>query len=157
MKKDWILRVKGRHSIAIYNDGEVRYSVGKRKLFILKKDALQELESLVKLRLSEPSDSTSGNIIRFKDENNKIFTLCNRELYTAVWKTIYDAESVKGNIEELKDFTNLIDYVINYGDPVSEVPLDKPDPSYLNKILDMDVYTDSLVNIILTKNNEIYY
>lgn len=157
MEKDWILRVKGKHAVTIYNDGEVRYSIGKTKLFYLKKDALQELESLVKLRLSEPSDSASGNIIRFKDENNKIFTLYNRELYKAVWKTIYDAKNVKENIEELKDFTNLIDYVINYGDPVSEVPLDKPDPSYLNKILDMDVYTDSLVNIILTKNNEIYY
>lgn len=157
MKKDWILRVKGKHAVTVYNDGEVRYSVGKRKLFILKKDALQELESLVKLRLSEPNDSTTGNVIRFKAENGKVFTFYNRELYKAVWKTIYDAKNVKENIEELIDFPDFMDYVINYGDPVSEVPLDKPDPSYLIKILDIDVYTDSLVNIILTKNNEIYY
>lgn len=157
MKKDWILRVKGKHAVTVYSDGEVRYSVGKRKLFILKKGALQELKSLVMLKSSEPNDSTSGNIIRYKNKNKKVLTLYNRELYTSVWKIIYDAKNVKENIEELKDFTNLIDYVINYGDPVSEVPLDKPDPSYLNKILDMDVYTDSLVNIILTKNNEIYY
>lgn len=154
--KDWLLRIKGRHAITVYTDGEVRYSVGKQKLFILKKDVLQDLESLVRLNLSVPSDSTKGNVIRFKD-GKEIFTLYNHELYTNIWKIIYDASSVKGSIEELKELTQDLEYVIAYGDLLSEVALDAVDPSYLINLLDIDVYNDSLVNLILTKNNEVYY
>ncbi len=154
--KDWLLRIKGRHAITVYTDGEVRYSVGKQKLFILKKDALQELESLVKLNLSVPDDSTIGNVIRFKD-GNEVFVLYNHELFTKIWKIIYDASSVKGSIEELKDLTRDVEYIITYGDLLSEVALDAVDPRYLINLLDIDVYTDSLINLILTKNNEVYY
>lgn len=154
--KDWILRVKGKHAVTVFTDGEVRYSVGKQKLFILKKDALQELESLVRLNLSVPNDSTTGNVIRFKDRK-EVFTLYNRELYTKIWKIIYDADNVKGNIDELGDLTRDIEYVIIYGYLDSEVPLETPDSSHLNDLLDIDVYIDSLVNLILTKNNEVYY
>lgn len=154
--KDWLLRLKGRHAVTVYTDGEVRYSVGKQKLFILKKDALQELESLVRLNLSVSNDSTDGNVIRFK-AGKEIFTLYNRELYTKIWKIIYDAGSVKGNIDELDDFTRLVEYAIIYGDLDSEVPLDEPDPELLMAFLDFDVYTDSLINLILTKNDKVYY
>lgn len=154
--KDWLLRIKGRHAITVYTDGEVRYSVGKQKLFILKKDALQELESLVKLNLSVPDDSTIGNVIRFKD-GKEVFVLYNHELFTKIWKIIYDASSVKGSIEELKDLTRDVEYIITYGDLLSEVALDAVDPNYLINLLDIDVYTDSLINLILTKNNEVYY
>ena len=154
--KDWLLRIKGKHAVTVFTDGEVRYSVGKTKLFILKKDALQELESLVRLNLSVPNDSTTGNVIRFKDRK-EVFTLQNRELYTKIWKIIYDADNVKGNIDELGDLTRDIEYVIIYGYLDSEVPLETPDSSHLNDLLDIDVYIDSLVNLILTKNNEVYY
>ncbi len=154
--KDWLLRIKGKHAVTVFTDGEVRYSVGKTKLFILKKDALQELESLVRLNLSVPNDSTTGNVIRFKDRK-EVFTLYNRELYTKIWKIIYDADNVKGNIDELGDLTRDIEYVIIYGYLDSEVPLETPDSSHLNDLLDIDVYIDSLVNLILTKNNEVYY
>lgn len=154
--KDWLLRIKGKHAVTVFTDGEVRYSVGKTKLFILKKDALQELESLVRLNLSAPNDSTTGNVIRFKDRK-EVFTLYNRELYTKIWKIIYDADNVKGNIDELGDLTRDIEYVIIYGYLDSEVPLETPDSSHLNDLLDIDVYIDSLINLILTKNNEVYY
>ena len=154
--KDWLLRIKGKHAVTVFTDGEVRYSVGKTKLFILKKDALQELESLVRLNLSVPNDSTTGNVIRFKDRK-EVFTLYNRELYTKIWKIIYDADNVKGNIDELGDLTRDIEYVIIYGYLDSEVPLETPNSSHLNDLLDIDVYIDSLVNLILTKNNEVYY
>lgn len=154
--KDWLLRIKGKHAVTVFTDGEVRYSVGKTKLFILKKDALQELESLVRLNLSVPNDSTTGNVIRFKDRK-EVFTLYNRELYTKIWKIIYDADNVKGNIDELGDLTRDIEYVIIYGYLDSEVPLETPDSSHLNDLLDIDVYIDSLINLILTKNNEVYY
>lgn len=154
--KDWLLRVKGKHAVTIFTDGEVSYSVGKKKLFILKKNALQELESLVRLNLSVPNESTNGNVIRFKDRK-EVFTLYNRELYTKIWKIIYDADNVKGNIRELEDLTRDVEYVIIYGDLDSEVPLEVPDPDILMVFLDFDVYTDSLVNLILTKNNEVYY
>ena len=154
--KDWLLRIKGKHAVTVFTDGEVRYSVGKTKLFILKKDALQELESLVRLNLSAPNDSTTGNVIRFKDRK-EVITLYNRELYTKIWKIIYDADNVKGNIDELGDLTRDIEYVIIYGYLDSEVPLETPDSSHLNDLLDIDVYIDSLINLILTKNNEVYY
>ena len=154
--KDWLLRIKGRHAITVYTDGEVRYSVGKQKLFILKKDALQELESLVRLNLSVPNDSTIGNVIRYNN-GNKVFTFYNLELYTKIWKIIYDASSVKGNIEELKDLTRDVEYIITYGDLLSEVALDAVDPRNLIDILGIDMYNDSLIHLILSKNNEIYY
>ena len=68
--KDWILRMKGKHSITIFVNGEVRYSIGKMKLFVLKKNALREIESLLRLSLSDTDDSVNGNIIRFKDNNH---------------------------------------------------------------------------------------
>lgn len=154
--KDWLLRVKGKHAVTIFTDGEVSYSVGKKKLFILKKDALQELEFLVRLSLSVPNESTNGNVIRFND-GKEVFTLYNRELYTKIWKIIYDANSVKGKIDELDCLTRDIEYIIIYGYLDSEVPLEAPDPSHLNDLLDIDVYIDSLINLILTKNNEVYY
>lgn len=154
--KDWILRIKGKHAITVYTDGEVRYSVGKKTLFYLTDSALQELESLLKLSLSIPNDSATGNVIRFKHDK-KVFTLYNRELYTKIWKIIYDANNVKGSIEGLIGTTNDIEYVLIYGDLLSEVPLDAPDPVQLCTLLDIDIYYDSLINIILTKNNEVYY
>lgn len=154
--KDWLLRLKGRHAVTVYTDGEVRYSVGKQKLFILKKDALQELESLVRLNLSVPNDSTDGNVIRFK-AGKEIFTLYNRELYTKIWKIIYDADNVKGNIDELDALTRDIEYIIIYGYLDSEVPLEVPDTSHLMECLDIDIYNDSLINLIITKNDEVYY
>ena len=156
MDKDWILRIKGKHAVTIYADSEVRYSVGKKTLFYLTDNALQKLESLLKLNLSTPSDSATGNVIRFKHDK-KVFTLYNRELYTKIWKIIYDANNVKGNYEELIDIIKDTEYVILYGNLTSEVPLDAPDPVLLCKLLDIDIYSDSLINIILTKNNEVYY
>ena len=154
--KDWILRIKGKHAVTIYADGEVRYSVGKKTLFYLTDNALQELESLLKLSLSVPSDSATGNVIRFKHDK-KVYTLYNRELYTKIWKIIYDADNVKGSYEELIDIIKDTEYVLIYGDLLSEVPLDAPDHVMLCKLLDIDIYSDSLINIILTKNNEVYY
>jgi hypothetical protein len=154
--KDWLLRIKGKHAVTVFTDGEVRYSVGKQKLFILKKDALQELESLVRLNLSVPNDSTTGNVIRFKDRK-EVFTLYNRELYTKIWKIIYDADNVKGNIDELAELTLMMEYAIIHGDIDSDVPLEVLDPHSLIQYLDIDVYNDSLINLILTKNNELYY
>lgn len=154
--KDWILRIKGKHAVNVYADGEVRYSIGKKNLFTLKKDALQELESLIRLSLSTPNDSATGNVIRFKHDK-KVFTLYNRELYTKIWKIIYDANNVKGNNEELEDLINIIEYIIIYGDLLSEVALEAPDPASFNHLLDIDDSTDSLINLILTKNNEVYY
>ena len=154
--KDWLLRIKGKHAVTIFDNGEVSYSVGKKKLFILRKAALEELESLIRLNLSNTDDSTTGNVIRFKDEK-EVFTLYNRELYTKIWKIIYDAKNVKGNIEVLEDLTKDIEYVIHYGDLLNEVPLEAPDPTYLNNLLDIDTITDSLINLVLTKNNEVYY
>ena len=87
--KDWILRIKGKHAVTVYADGEVRYSVGKKTLFYLTDNALQELESLLKLSLRVPSDSATGNVIRFKHDK-KVFTLYNRELYTKIWKNIWE-------------------------------------------------------------------
>lgn len=154
--KDWLLRIKGNHEITIFTDGEVRYSIGKKKLFILKKSALEELESLARLNLSISNDSMSSNVIRFKDDK-EVFTLYNRELYTKIWKIIYDARNIKGNIEELENLTNDVEYVICYGDLLNEVSLEALDPVYLNKLLGIDIFTDSLINLILTKNNEVYY
>lgn len=154
--KDWLLRIKGKHAVTVFTDGEVSYSVGKKKLFILKKDALQELESLVRLNLSVSADSTTGNAIRFND-GKEVFTLYNRELYTKIWKIIYDADNVKGNIDELADLTMIMEYIVIHGDLESEVPLEAPDPNLLIRFLDIDVYNDSLINLILTKNNEVYY
>lgn len=155
-QRDWILRMKGKHMITILASGEVRYSVGKYNLFILKKDVLEELESLISLGASQPDDSTHTNLIRF-NTGKEVITLHNCELYTKIWKIIYEASNVKRNIIELEDLPRLVDYIICFGDPLSEVSLDAPDPIYLNNLLGIDVYTDSLVNLILTKNNKIYY
>lgn len=156
MDKDWILRIKGKHSLTIYTDGEVCYSVGKKNLFYLTNNGLHELESLLKTSLNTPNDPVTSNVIRFK-YNKKVFTLYNRKLYTKIWKIVYDANNIKGNINELIDIIKDIEYVIVYGDLLSEVPLDSPDPVMLCKLLDIDDYTDSLINLILTKNNEVYY
>ncbi len=154
--KDWILRMKGKHSITIFVNGEVRYSIGKMKLFVLKKNALREIESLLRLSLSDTDDSVNGNIIRFKD-NNHVYCIKNCRLYTKIWKIIYEASNIEGKPEEVAELADLIDYIIRFGDLLSEVPLAAPDPAYLNNLVDIDVYIESLVNIILTKNNEVYY
>lgn len=156
MDKDWILRIKGKHAVTIYTDGEVCYSVGKKNLFYLTNNGLHELESLLKISLNTPNDPVTSNVIRFK-YNKKVFTLYNRKLYTKIWKIVYDANNIKGNVDELIDIIKDIEYVIVYGDLLIEVPLDSPDPVMLCKLLDIDDYTDSLINLILTKNNEVYY
>ena len=73
-----------------------------------------------------------GKTVNFKDRK-EVFTLYNRELYTKIWKIIYDADNVKGNIDELGDLTRDIEYVIIYGYLDSEVPLETPDSSHLKK------------------------
>ena len=147
---DWLIRLKGKHAITIFTTGEVRFSVGKKMLFSLKQDALEKLKSLVKLNLSHSNDSTTTNAIRFND-GKKVFTLYNRELYTKIWKIMYDAKSIKEHIEALENLTDDVEYVINYGDLLSEVPLEEPDPSYLNNLLDIDVICDSLINLIFIR------
>ena len=154
---DCFLTLNGRHSVKISDAGVVSYSKGdKKKLFILKKSALQEIKDLLDLDVVSSTDSDDGNFIRFKDDK-EVFTLYNCELYTEIWKIIYDAKNVKGNIEALEDLTNDIEYVIHYGDLLNEVSLEAPDPTYLNNLLDIDVICDSLINIVLTKNNDVYY
>ena len=144
--KDWILRMKGKHSITIFVNGEVRYSIGKMKLFVLKKNALREIESLLRLSLSDTDDSVNGNIIRFKD-NNHVYCVRNCRLYTKIWKIIYEASNIEDKPEDVAEL----------GDLLIEVPLAAPDPAYLNSLVDINVYIEELVNIILTKNNEVYY
>ena len=154
---DCFLTLNGRHSVKISDSGVVSYSKGdKKKLFILNKSAIQEIKDLLDLDVVSSTDSDDGNFIRFKDDK-EVFTLYNCELYTEIWKIIYDAKNVKGNFEALEDLTNDIEYVIHYGDLLNEVPLEDSDPSYLNKLLDIDDICDSLINLVLTKNNEVYY
>ena len=81
----------------------------------------------------------------------------NCRLYTKIWKIIYESSNIEDKPEEVAELADLIDYIIRFGDLLSEVPLAAPDPAYLNNLVDIDVYIESLVNIILTKNNEVYY
>lgn len=155
-QRDWILRMKGKHMITILASGEVRYSVGKVKLFTLKKDVIRELESLIKLSISEADDSIHTNLIRYNTDNG-VITLFNCKLYTKIWKIVYEVSNVKDTPEEVAELVELVDYIIRFGDPASEVPLDTPDPEYLNRMLDVDIIIESLVNLILTKNNDVYY
>lgn len=155
-KNDWFLRIKGKHAVTIYFDGEVRYSIGKMKLFTIRKDIIKKLESMIKLNTSLLEDSTQSNLIRYNSEKG-VITIKNCKLYTDIWKIIYDTDSISDTPEEVIDLVKFMDYIICFGDPLSEVSLDAPDPIYLNNLLGIDVYTDSLVNLILTKNNKIYY
>ena len=154
--KDWLLRFKGLHAITVYRDGSVIYSVGKQQMFILKANILQDIESLVKMNLTSNNDDEDGNILRY-NEGKKVYAIRNVDLYTQLWKIIYDANNVKGNIDELDCLTKDVEYVIIYGYLDSEVPLKVPDPNLLMECLGLDVYIDSLVNIILTKESKIYY
>lgn len=153
---DWVLRLKGKHAITIFSSGEVRYSVGKKKLFTLKKDVINKLESMVKLSVNLSEDSKYDNLIRYNSDKGVIVRK-NCKLYTDIWKIVYDANSVEDTPEEVTELSDLIEYIIRFGDPLSEIPLDAPDPAYLNKLLDIDIIIDSLVNLILTKENKIYY
>ena len=154
---DWILRIKGNHAITIFANGEVRYSVGKRKLFTLKRDVVKKLESMIKLSVSQLEDSVPSNLIRF-NSGKGVITIKNCKLYTDIWKFIYDADSIADVPEQVIDLVELFDYIIHYGDPVSEVPLQHlVDPEHFKKLLGIDEINDSLVNLILTKNNKIYY
>lgn len=153
---DWMLRIKGKHSLTIYRNGMVIYSVGKQKLFILKKYALQDIESLVKMYLNANIESKTGNILRYND-GKKIYDICNIELYTQLWKLIFAETSMKGKIDEVFGLTKDIEYIINYGDLLSDDFLLEIDDNVLNKFLSIDVYTDALINIILTKDSKIYY
>ncbi len=153
---NWLLRIKGKHSLTIYRNGMVIYSVGKQKLFILKKYALQDIESLVKMYLNANIESKTGNILRYND-GKKIYDICNIELYTQLWKLIFAETSMKGKIDEIVGLTSDIEYTINYGDLLSDDFLPEIDDNVLNKFLSIDVYTDALINIILTKDSKIYY
>lgn len=65
--------------------------------------------------------------------------------------------SIKGKIDEVFELTKNIEYIINYGDLLSDDFLLEIDDKVLDKYLLMDVYTDALIKIILTKNSKIYY
>lgn len=153
---DWMLRIKGKHSLTIYRNGMVIYSVGKQKLFILKKYSLQNIESLVKMHSKSNIESEIGNILRYND-GKKIYDICNIELYTQLWKLIFAETSMKGKIDEVVGLTSDIEYTINYGDLLSDDFLPEIDDNVLNKFLSIDIYTDALINIILTKDSKIYY
>lgn len=85
---DWMFRIKGKHSLTIYRNGMIIYSVGKQKLFTLKKNVLHGIESLVKMHLNANIESETGNILRYND-GKKVYDICNIELYTQLWKLIF--------------------------------------------------------------------
>lgn len=85
---DWMLRIKGKLSLTIYRNGMVIYSVGKQKLFTLKKNVLHGIESLVKMHLNANIESETGNILRY-NYGKKVYDICNIELYTQLWKLIF--------------------------------------------------------------------
>ena len=114
-QRNWILRMKGKHMVTILASGEVRYSVGKVKIFTLKKDALKEIESLIKLSISEADDSIHTNLIRYNTDKG-VITLFNCKLYTMIWKMIYEASNIKDTPDEVAELVELVDYIIHYGE-----------------------------------------
>ena len=156
MNNNLLLRIKGKHYVNVYDNGDVYYSVNRRKLFTLKSNVLNKLESTLKLNLSHQVDSALGNIIRFND-GKTILSLQSGELFKSIWKIIYDANNIEENIPEVDGLIKDIEYILKFGDLLSEAPLEAPDPNSLIILLGIDVYTDSLINLILTKDNLIYY
>lgn len=161
--KDWVLRLKGKHAITVYADGLVSYSVDKKELFRLKKSALKELVNLVETYISSVCEQDlsvkdyQGNVIRYKSRN-KIYTLHNVEAFTDAWKIIYSYDSVKDNLEDLRNLVYKTELQI-----VSECIIDElNDKVYINNscldcYADSNDIADSLFNIIITKDSKIYY
>ncbi len=152
----YLLRLNGLHAINIYPNGEVIYSVGRKKLFTLTKSALKEVESMV-CHCMKDVDSIKSNVIRI-NQDNKMIPIYNNELYVDIIRMLFKNKNIVESIDDsLEGTLSDFEYTLIYGDLTSEVPLEVLDREYVEYLGEIDFYYDVILNLLTTKDLNLYY